>query len=93
MRRGESVGIAGLMGAGRSELARILFGLDPRAAGEVRLDGETLSHLTPRELIARGVAFLTENRRSEGLCLDAATAENLALVTLPAHASETGLRG
>ena len=80
---GEVLGLSGLMGAGRSELARILFGLDPRAAGEVRLDGTPLPRLTPRELIGRGVAFLTENRHSEGLCLDAAVRDNLALVTLP----------
>ena len=85
LRRGEVLGLSGLMGAGRSELARILFGLDPRAAGEVRLNGERLPRLSPRELIERGVAFLTENRRSEGLCLDASVADNFTLVTLPQH--------
>ena len=85
LRRGEVLGLAGLMGAGRSELARILFGLDPRASGEVRLNGDSLRRLAPRELIEHGVVFLTENRRSEGLCLDAAVADNLSLVTLPAH--------
>ncbi len=83
LNRGEVLGLSGLMGAGRSELARILFGLDPRAAGEVRLAGETLPRLSPREMITRGVAFLTENRRTEGLCLDAAVADNLTLATLP----------
>jgi len=85
LRRGEVLGLSGLMGAGRSELARILFGLDPRTAGEVRLNGERLPRLSPRELIERGVAFLTENRRSEGLCLDASVADNFTLVTLPQH--------
>ena len=85
LHRGEVLGLSGLMGAGRSELARILFGLDPRARGEVRLTGEVLHRLSPRNLIERGVAFLTENRRSEGLCLDAAVADNLALATLPQH--------
>lgn len=85
LHRGEVLGLAGLMGAGRSELARILFGLDPRKAGEVRLNDELLPRLAPRELIQRGVAFLTENRRSEGLCLDATVADNFALVTLPQH--------
>jgi len=86
LHRGEVLGLSGLMGAGRSELARILFGLGPRAAGEVRLDGELLPRLTPREMIERGVAFLTENRRTEGLCMDAAVADNLTLATLPEHA-------
>lgn len=83
--RGEILGLSGLMGAGRSELARILFGLDPHALGEVRLEGETLRRLTPGALIKRGVAFLTENRRSEGLCLDATVADNFTLATLPEH--------
>ena len=85
LQRGEVLGLAGLMGAGRSELARILFGLDPREGGEVKLGGEVLHRLSPRELIERGVAFLTENRRSEGLCLDASVADNFTLVTLPQH--------
>ncbi len=85
LNRGEVVGLAGLMGAGRSELARILFGLDPYTAGQVRLKGERLDRLTPQDLIQRGVGFLTENRQSEGLCLDGAVASNLTLVTLPDH--------
>lgn len=86
LHRGEVLGVFGLMGAGRSELARVIFGLEPKSGGEVRLAGEPLSRLRPRELIARGVAFLTENRRSEGLCFDASVAENLSLVTLTEHA-------
>ena len=81
---GEVLGISGLMGAGRSELARILFGLDPCASGEIRLAGELLTG-APRQRIQRGLAFLTEDRRQEGLCLEASIAENMALVTLPAN--------
>jgi ribose transport system ATP-binding protein len=84
--RGEVLGLAGLMGAGRSELARVLFGLDKHDAGEIRLDGQLLSHLSPRQLIRRGMAFLTENRRTEGLCLDGSVADNLLLPSLRAHA-------
>jgi len=87
VRRGEILGIAGLMGSGRSELARILFGLDPCATGEIRLNGERLNGLPPRERIRRGLAFLTEDRRAEGLCLEASIADNLALVTWPRFAS------
>jgi ribose transport system ATP-binding protein len=86
LRRGEVLGLAGLMGSGRSELARILFGLDPCERGEVRVNGHTLRKGTPRESIRNRVAFLTEDRRSEGLCLEASIADNLALVTLPTHA-------
>jgi ribose transport system ATP-binding protein len=85
LHRGEVLGLAGLLGAGRSELARILFGLNPRARGKVWLGGELLQHLAPRGLIERGMAFLTENRLSEGLCLEAAVADNFTLVTLPQH--------
>ena len=83
LRRGEILGVSGLMGSGRSELARILFGLDPCAAGEIRLNGELLNGLPPRERIRRGLAFLTEDRRAEGLCMEAAIADNVALVALP----------
>ncbi len=82
---GEVLGVSGLMGAGRSELARILFGLDPHASGEILLEGKPLAG-TPRHRIRRGLAFLTEDRRQDGLCLEAAIADNLALVTLAQHA-------
>jgi len=82
---GEILGISGLMGAGRSELARILFGLDPHASGEILLEGARLEG-QPRERIRRGLAFLTEDRRQEGLCLECSVADNLTLVTLEAHA-------
>jgi len=81
---GEVLGLSGLMGAGRSELARILFGLDPCASGEIRLNGENLTG-APRRRIQRGLAFLTEDRRQEGLCLEASIADNMALVTLPSN--------
>ncbi len=83
LHRGEILGVSGLMGSGRSELARILFGLDPCASGEIRLHGELLNGLPPRDRIARGLAFLTEDRRAEGLCMEAAIADNVALVALP----------
>ncbi len=86
LHRGEVLGLAGLMGAGRSELARILFGLDPCRRGEILLEGRSLSLLSPRERIRQGRAFLTENRREEGLCLEAAIADNLVLVTLRRYA-------
>jgi len=86
IRRGEVLGLAGLMGSGRSELARILFGLDASEHGEVRVNGRALPSRSPRESIRQRVAFLTEDRRAEGLCLEASVADNLALVTLGSHA-------
>lgn len=82
---GEILGVAGLMGAGRSELARILFGLDPHTSGDIRIGGHPLEG-GPRHRIRQGLAFLTEDRRHEGLCLEASVADNLALVTLEEHA-------
>jgi ribose transport system ATP-binding protein len=84
-RRGEVVGLAGLMGAGRTEVLRAVFGLEPPDAGEVRIHGRLLRP-DPREAIARGVALVTEDRRDDGLVLDATIADNLALASLRAHA-------
>jgi ribose transport system ATP-binding protein len=86
LHRGEVLGISGLMGAGRSELARILFGLNRYTGGEVLLAGAQLGRDAPHRRIARGLAFLTEDRRHEGLCLDASIADNLALVSLRDYA-------
>jgi ribose transport system ATP-binding protein len=83
VRSGEVVGLAGLMGAGRTELARSVFGVDRRDAGEILVEGEPLPPREPREAIARRMAFVTENRSTEGLCLNASVAENLFLVALP----------
>jgi ribose transport system ATP-binding protein len=83
---GEVVGISGLMGSGRTELARIRFGLDPLERGEILLAGEPIERLSPRERIARGLAFLTESRRDEGLCMEASIADNLSLAALGRYA-------
>jgi ribose transport system ATP-binding protein len=81
--RQEVLGVAGLMGAGRSELARILFGLDEHARGRIRLKGQDITGTTARDRLRRGMAFLTENRRDEGLCLEASIGDNASLVSLP----------
>ena len=86
VRPGEVVGVAGLMGSGRSEMARILFGLDPREAGTILVDGAPLEAATPEAAMARGMAFLTEDRRAEGLMMAASIADNIALPALPAYA-------
>jgi ribose transport system ATP-binding protein len=78
----EVLGVAGLMGAGRSELARMLFGLDATDSGEIRLLGRQLAPGSPHGRIEQGIAFLTENRREDGLCLDGSIAGNMALVAI-----------
>lgn len=80
----EVLGLFGLMGSGRTELARILFGLDPFEEGEILVNGVRQTRFSPQESIKRGLAFVTENRREEGLLMDIPIAENLALVALPA---------
>jgi ribose transport system ATP-binding protein len=83
LHRGEVLGLFGLMGSGRTELARILFGLDTFDAGEIRLGGQPVRRSSPRHSIARGVAFITENRREEGLFMNMEIAENITLAALP----------
>jgi ribose transport system ATP-binding protein len=79
---GEIVGIAGLMGSGRSEMARILFGLDPAAAGEVRVDGRLVAERSPPACMAASMAYLTENRRADGLMMPEGILANLTLAKL-----------
>jgi ABC-type sugar transport system ATPase subunit len=83
---GEVVGVSGLMGSGRSEMARILFGLDRFASGTIAIDGMPLDAPTPQAAMDRGMAFLTEDRRAEGLMMAAPIADNLALASLPRFA-------
>lgn len=79
---GEVLGVSGLMGSGRSELARILFGLDPYARGDIRIAGTPLPPHSPRDAMARGMAFLTEDRRGEGLMMEASVIDNAELPSL-----------
>ena len=78
----EVLGIAGLMGAGRSELARMLFGLEPIDGGAICLEGRALPPGGPRQRIERGMAFLTEDRREDGLCLEGSIAGNMAMASV-----------
>jgi len=82
VRAGEIVGLAGLVGAGRTELARAIFGLDQADAGEIRLRGERVKIATPSEAISRGIAYLPEDRRRHGVVLDMSISANLTLPSL-----------
>lgn len=81
-RGGEVLGIAGLMGSGRTEVARLIFGADRKSGGEIRLDGQRLDIAAPRDAIASGISLLTEDRKSEGLILVASANDNFALSNL-----------
>lgn len=83
---GEVLGLFGLLGSGRTELARILFGMDEFESGEVVVQGAALHNTSPRTSIRNHVAFVTENRREEGLLMNLAISENIGLVSLPRFA-------
>jgi rhamnose transport system ATP-binding protein len=83
VRAGEIVGLAGLVGAGRTELARTLFGLTPADRGELRIDGTTVAIRTPREAIAHGIAYLPEDRRRHGVIGTMPVRANVTLASLP----------
>ena len=79
LHRGEIVGLAGLLGSGRTELARLLFGADRSDSGEITIDGKAVSIRNPRAATAHGVSFCPENRRTEGLVQDLTVRENIVL--------------
>jgi ribose transport system ATP-binding protein len=81
-RAGEILGCAGLMGAGRTEMARLVFGADGRESGEVILDGRPLRIAGPRDAIQSGICLLTEDRKGQGLVLCASAKDNFALPSL-----------
>jgi len=82
LRRGEVLGIAGLIGSGRTELMRAVFGLDPVASGEVRVEGLSCTGWGPPRMLAAGVGYLSEDRKTEGLAENLTVADNLTLSRL-----------
>lgn len=87
VRSGEIVGLAGLVGAGRSELAQLIFGVRKATGGSIEIDGQPVVIHSPREAIERGIGFLTENRKEQGLFLEMAAADNITMATLERDAS------
>jgi ribose transport system ATP-binding protein len=82
VRRGEVVTITGLVGAGRTELARLIFGADRMDTGEIWLDGRKLEIRSPQDAIAEGISLLTEDRKAQGLVLGLSVRENFGLPNL-----------
>ena len=83
LRRGEILGVAGLVGAGRTELARTIFGITPADSGTLLLEGNELVIRSPREAVAHGIAYLPEDRRRHGVILEMAIAENMTMAVHP----------
>lgn len=79
VRAGEVVGLAGLVGAGRTEVARALFGADPVTGGEIILDGEKVKFKSPREAIDHGIALCPEDRKEQGLVMHRSIKDNVAM--------------
>ena len=82
IRRGEIVGLAGLLGAGRTELARIIFGIDRKDKGEIWIDGKPVEFKLPAHAIERGLAFCSEDRKVEGIIPNLTIAENISIANM-----------
>ena len=87
---GEVVGIAGLMGAGRTETTRAIFGIDPRDSGEFILDGKQVKLNKPLDSIRAGIVLVPEDRKKDGLCTKLSVRENLALPNLDLLSDKVG---
>ncbi|HEY0947034.1 MAG TPA: sugar ABC transporter ATP-binding protein, partial [Opitutaceae bacterium] len=82
VRHGEILGLAGLVGAGRTELARVLFGLTPATSGEILVDGRSVSIRSVADALARGLAYVPEDRKAHGVVEDVSVGENITLSIL-----------
>ena len=82
LHRGEILGIAGLVGAGRSELVNAIFGKDPRLSGEIWIDGRKVSIKSPADAMKNGIALLTEDRKKDGIVAEMSIRENLTMPLL-----------
>lgn len=89
--KGEILGIAGLLGSGRSELVRTIFGLKKRDRGEIFLRGKTIQVRSPEDVIRRGIGYITEDRHKEGLVLEKSIMDNVVMANLKMFANRWGL--
>ncbi|MBU2702227.1 ribose transport system ATP-binding protein [Sporomusaceae bacterium BoRhaA] len=80
--KGEILGVAGLMGSGRSELARALFGADPMTSGTIALNGQRCNISGPQDAIDAGIGLITEDRKQQGLVLEMSVGQNMSLASL-----------
>ena len=88
---GEIVGFAGLMGAGRTETTRAIFGVDPKESGEIILDGKALKINCPMDAIKAGIVLAPEDRKKDGLCTKLSIRDNIALPNLDILCSKLGV--
>lgn len=91
LRKGEILGFAGLMGAGRTEVARAIFGADPRDGGDIRVHGKDVSVTTPHDAVAAGIGYLSEDRKHFGLATGMNVRDNIALASLDKFTGRGGV--
>lgn len=91
VRSGEVLGIAGLMGAGRTEILETIFGYRKKDHGEIKLFGETLEINHPRDAMNKGIAFITEDRQEKGAILEASIRENISLANMKYISNSSGI--
>jgi ABC-type sugar transport system ATPase subunit len=83
LKRGEIVGMFGLVGSGRTQVARCIFGADPIASGEILLNGKSIRLKSPRQAVSAGIALLTEDRKRDGLVMNCTIRDNASLASFP----------
>ena len=88
---GEIVGFAGLMGAGRTETTRAIFGVDPKTGGEIFLDGKEIKIGSPLDAIRAGIVLAPEDRKKDGLCIKLTIRQNIALPNLDTIGGKSGI--
>ncbi|SMO81338.1 sugar ABC transporter ATP-binding protein [Paracoccus laeviglucosivorans] len=90
LKRGEILGFAGLMGAGRTELARAIFGAEPADGGEILVQGRAVTIRSPADAVQAGIGYLSEDRKHFGLALGMDVRANIAMASLPRYADRIG---
>ncbi|WP_106753454.1 sugar ABC transporter ATP-binding protein [Pannonibacter carbonis] len=90
LKKGEILGFAGLMGAGRTEVARAIFGADPREGGEIFVHGRKVDVRSPADAVKAGIGYLSEDRKHFGLALGMDVSDNIALASLSSYANRVG---
>lgn len=89
--KGEILGFAGLMGAGRTEVARAIFGADPKDSGEIRVHGQVVSIRTPSDAVKAGIGYLSEDRKHFGLATGMSVRDNVALASMDMFTGRVGV--
>jgi simple sugar transport system ATP-binding protein len=91
LRRGEILGVTGLLGSGRTEIAESLFGVVPADEGQIRVAGDLVDIRTIKDAVAAGIGYVPEDRLSQGLFLEKSIADNIVAASLPSHRTRWGL--